>query len=67
MAISAYGMHYLLLNSAPPIMPRSSEIGLCTIFILINAPGALQLRSPENDILMTEYGQIYQNFNILKP
>ena len=40
---------------------------LYTIFILINAPGVLQFRSPKNDVLKTEYGQIYQHFNALKP
>ena len=38
-----------------------------TIFILINALGALQFRSPENDVLKTKCGQIYQNFNVLMP
>ena len=40
---------------------------LYTVFILINAPGVLQFRSPKNDVLKTEYGQIYQHFNALKP
>ena len=30
-------------------------------------PGALQFRSPINDILETKYGQLQQNFNVLKP
>ena len=38
-----------------------------TIFILINAPGALQFRSLKNDLLETKCGQIYKNFNVLKP
>ena len=37
-----------------------------TVFILINAPGALQFKSPKNDVLKTKYGQKYQNFNVLK-
>ena len=32
------------------------------VFILINAPGALQIMSPENDILETKSGQIYKTF-----
>ena len=38
-----------------------------TIFILINAPGALQFGSLKNDLLETKCGQIYKNFNVLKP
>ena len=40
---------------------------LSTVFILINSLGALQFRSPKNDVLMTKCGQIYQNFYVLKP
>ena len=45
----------------PPVLINTS-----TVFILINAPVALQFRSPVNDILMTKYGQICQTFNVLK-
>ena len=30
-------------------------------------PGALEVKIPENDVLETKCGQIYQIFNLLKP
>ena len=56
-----------------------SVLGLCfpgrhTHYELISTciysnkhPGVLQFRSPKNDVLKTKCGQIYQNFNVLKP
>ena len=38
-----------------------------TVFILINAPGALQSLSPKNDVLVTNMWATMHNCSVLKP
>ena len=64
--ISFFFFFFPSISREFPVFPHVL-INTSTVFILINAPVALQFRSPINDILMTKYGQIYQTFNVLKP
>ena len=52
------------------IMQQSLDCAkLCargTVFILLSGPGALQFRSPKNDILETKCGQRYKISSVLK-
>ena len=76
-AVSTFNMSHVMRKPVYAICEQQRRRSACTsepllyeiptIFILINAPGALQFTGPKYDVLEAKYGQIYQYLSVQKP